>query len=185
MSLPPRWGEDNEAMTSLPQGKGFTLIELLVVVLIIGILAAVALPQYNKAVLKARLAEYEMNLKTIAEASQLCRLRTGNLCTVEELDIEIPSCSALPGITEHCEYHIVNSSNNLFNGSICWCQDEYNGRCLLRYWLEPKTIEVSVNPVTKEQKIFQGLLCSEDGRNSGECTKLGFTKWVAIGYYSR
>ncbi|MBR3632420.1 MAG: pilin [Elusimicrobiaceae bacterium] len=57
--------------------RAFTLIELLVVVLIIGILSAIALPQYEKAVVKSRFAEAFVNLKTIANAVQVCELETG------------------------------------------------------------------------------------------------------------
>ena len=74
---------------------GFTLIELLVVVLIIGILAAIAVPQYELAVEKARAAEALSVLKSIKQAGDLCVLqqggmRDGYLCGFDEIDLDLP-----------------------------------------------------------------------------------------------
>ncbi len=56
---------------------GFTLIELLVVVLIIGILAAVAVPQYQKAVEKSRITQAMVFLNAVYKGYQLCVLQYG------------------------------------------------------------------------------------------------------------
>lgn len=73
--------------------KGFTLIELLVVVLIIGILSAIALPQYHKSVERAKIAEAIINLRAIANANQIYYLTNGEYAgpdDIDKLDVQIP-----------------------------------------------------------------------------------------------
>ncbi len=132
---------DNNKTLKQVQGDGvggFTLIELLVVVLIIGILAAVALPQYQLAVAKSRTATMLPLLKAIAQADAVYYLENGTYSpNIHNLDVDMPGeCSdtgnGVPGggqVWKCGNYFLIdNSGGYLLNAGYCpGKNDEYHG----------------------------------------------------------
>lgn len=81
----------SDIMRLFNSDSGFTLIELLVVVLIIGILASIALPQYQKAVERSKATQAITLLKSVYSAAKAYQMANGEWPTsFDELSVNIP-----------------------------------------------------------------------------------------------
>jgi len=109
--------------------NGFTLIELLVVVLVIGILAAIALPQYQKAVEKSKFTEPLVWLRQIYRAEKMYYLQTGAYDqSIAKLEIVWPYGTKLtPNVTKFGKATLPNGTAYSFNSNNMSLQFSYKG----------------------------------------------------------
>ncbi|WP_428075510.1 type IV pilin protein [Candidatus Avelusimicrobium luingense] len=139
---------------------GFTLIELLVVVLIIGILASVALPQYKKAVWRSKNTQLKALVRSVWEAQEEYHLANGEYSSsFEPLSVDLPltpkdtpftgyvTCGPTDTTRAGKDFEIILNCNTTASVSTLgmWKEGEYRGRGIVAfpdgnmYCIEPQS----------------------------------------------
>lgn len=158
--------------------KAFTLIELLVVVLIIGILAAVAVPQYQKAVDKARYTELMSLVKNIKVQQELYFLANGEYATsCKELALDIPTNTTL----EDSGIIMENKGKfkiNCFRGNTraAGIMLDEQGKNLLSYEMYFRHIEPDQDGINWANRID----CWGNDRFANVCKSLCVGEWITL-----
>ncbi len=129
----------------------FTLIELLVVVLIIGILSAIALPQYNKAVKKARTAQGLVMARSMRDKVAAWKMAN----------------DAMPNLLEFAE--LLDFPNKSCDSSACKAQNKPSGSCTCT--VGDYAVLYKITSTTKHMAYFMyapnGLSNEQDAIGSG------------------
>ncbi len=136
--------------------KGFTLIELLVVVLVIGILAAIAVPQYSLSTAKSRFYRAKETVNELKKASRFYYLQNGVYPTkMSQLDFthkfKDSCCFTTPDYT--CS--ITNSGNEIS------CKTHGNQDIML-YLVNVKTNKAICRAYSKDTSDIYNRICQQD-----------------------
>ncbi len=157
----------------LQKNGGFTLIEPLVVVLIIGILAAVALPQYQLAVAKVRVARLKPIWNAVSKAQQVYYVQNGAYANqLNILDIELPSGGTLSDdkrkmIYNKLECYLSGRNNSLF------CVDTKLDNLKLEWFFESNKLICWAAGTPKFERLCQSLAGSSEKCTEGSSSTYG------------
>ena len=140
--------------------KAFTLIELLVVVLIIGILAAIALPQYQKAVERAHMTEAIIQVRALAEAEKAYYMANDEYAaTFDKLDVSFsgtPNDDTNPTTISQRDFTLNIESNHVY---AAYTKAKWkNGMWYIAYYLtEPGLYCTAYDFDTKAQSVCKTI----------------------------
>ena len=160
--------------TNKKRKKGFTILEILVVVLIIGILAAIALPAYFRAVEKSRVSEPINILGTIAKAQKRHKMQNlGYTTDVSDLDLSYSKFSDGNPATgsefdgEYFDYKVYGDDEKAALAK------RNNGEYELSILYETDTIycRPADNSTCKELGFAEGRDYGSSGENSGDSSQ--------------
>ena len=153
------------------KNAAFTLIELLVVVLIIGILAAVAVPQYQKAVEKSRIVRLLPQLRSLKDQLEVYYMANGTYPADNAIDttgISISGCSYLSdgmfdcgdygfdynGYPPHAEPNVVACTGNAACQNL---SEEGESRTKLKWYLDHTSVQNKKECVSKISGLCNSL----------------------------
>lgn len=132
-------------MSKSRRKRAFTLVEILIVVVILGILAAVVVPQFAGAADEARAGNLQSQIRSIQEQIELYRARTGSYPSLAELQADPTDAGTDWGPLVDNNY-LKSSPVNPVNGQsavadeagedVGWVYDEATGQVTATYFNE-------------------------------------------------